>query len=170
MPAVVVVAAEDDPDGAPHPTPVVRGADGAEWVQMCPKVFRNLDEIYAGICDGMTYEEIQDQYPQEAAARRADKFTYRYPRGESYGDLILRLEPIAHEIERQREPLLIVAHQAILRVIYAYLMGISREEVIKVTIPLNTVFCVTPDSKGSRVEKFTLLDHPEGVVLDPASH
>ena len=152
------------------PTPVVRGADGAEWVQMRPKVFRNLDEIYAGICDGMTYEEIQDQYPQEAAARRADKFTYRYPRGESYGDLILRLEPIAHEIERQREPLLIVAHQAILRVIYAYLMGISREEVIKVTIPLNTVFCVTPDSKGSRVEKFTLLDHPEGVVLDPASH
>ena len=48
--------------------------------------------------------------------------------------------------------------------------GTSREEVIKVTIPLNTVFCVTPDSKGSRVEKFTLLDHPEGVVLDPASH
>ena len=35
----------------------------------------------------------------------------RYPRGESYTDLIARLEPIAHEMERQREPLLIVAHQ-----------------------------------------------------------
>lgn len=24
---------------------------------MRPKMFRNLDEIYAGLCDGMTYEE-----------------------------------------------------------------------------------------------------------------
>ena len=45
-------------------------------------------------------------------ARKANKFAYRYPRGESYIDLIARLEPIAHEMERQREPLLVVAHQA----------------------------------------------------------
>ena len=66
-----------------------------------------------------TYEEIQDQYPQEAAARRADKFTYRYPRGESYFDILSRLDPLVHEMESYKEPLLIVSHQAVLRCLYA---------------------------------------------------
>lgn len=30
----------------------------------------------------MTYEEIQEQYPQEFARRDQDKYHYRYPRGE----------------------------------------------------------------------------------------
>ena len=32
----------------------------------------------------MTYEEIQEKYPQEFAARDANKFRYRYPRGEVF--------------------------------------------------------------------------------------
>lgn len=28
--------------------------DGYPWVQMKPRVWSNLDEIYAGACDGMT--------------------------------------------------------------------------------------------------------------------
>ena len=38
--------------------------DGQEWVQMSPRVLRNLDELYAGVCDGMTYAEIEDNYPE----------------------------------------------------------------------------------------------------------
>ena len=30
----------------------------------------------------MTYEEIQEKYPQEFALRDQDKFHYRYPSGE----------------------------------------------------------------------------------------
>ena len=37
--------------------------------------------------------------------------TYRYPRGESMLDLLTRLDPVIHEIERARDPLLIVAHR-----------------------------------------------------------
>eukprot|EP00964_Phaeocystis_antarctica_P130863 scaffold94736_cov73-Phaeocystis_antarctica.AAC.4 len=90
----------------------LEGPGGVEWINMRPKAFKNLDEIYAGVCDGMMYEEVAQTYPEEAEARKANKFAYRYPRGESYIDLIARLEPIAHEMERQREPLLVVAHQA----------------------------------------------------------
>ena len=32
-------------------------------------MLRNLDEIYAGVCDGMTYEEIEANYPEEFALR-----------------------------------------------------------------------------------------------------
>ena len=128
------------------------------------------DEIYAGLCDGMTYEEVAEKYPEEAAARKADKFQYRYPRGESYTDLIARLEPLAHELERLREPVLIVAHQAILRVLYAYFMGLPRESCPKVSIPLNTVIKITPGTSGCVEERTTVLAHPPGEQLDPASH
>lgn len=39
-------------------------------------------------------------------------------RGESYQDVFLRLEPVIFEMLRTTTPLLIVGHQAILRVIY----------------------------------------------------
>lgn len=48
-----------------------------EWVQMRPKRWEVLDEIYAGICDGMTYEEIEEVYPAEFARRKKDKLAYR---------------------------------------------------------------------------------------------
>jgi len=153
----------------PHPVITGPGAE-TDWIQMRPKVFRNIDEIFAGTCDGMTYEEIGELYPDEAASRKADKFAYRYPRGESYIDLIARLEPIALEMERQREPLLIVGHQAIHRVLYGYLMGFPREKCIKVEIPLNTVIKITPTEAGCEEERFTLIQEPPNVNLDPASH
>ena len=45
---------------------------------------------------------------------------YRYPSGESYLDVIQRLEPVIIEIERERECVCVVAHQAILRALYGY--------------------------------------------------
>ena len=35
-----------------------------------------------GICEGMTYEEIQETYPEEFSLRDADKYHYRYQGGE----------------------------------------------------------------------------------------
>ena len=42
----------------------------------------------------MTYEEIQAKYPKEFALRDQDKYHYRYPKGESYEDVVQRLEPV----------------------------------------------------------------------------
>jgi broad specificity phosphatase PhoE len=55
--------------------------DTADWVQFRPMKRRNLDELYAGTCDGMTYKEIEQVYPEEFERRQNDKLTYRYPRG-----------------------------------------------------------------------------------------
>ena len=30
-------------------------------------VLKNLDEIYAGVCDGMMYEEVAQTYPEEVS-------------------------------------------------------------------------------------------------------
>ena len=48
----------------------------------------------AGVFDGLTYAQIAANRPEEFAARKADKLRYRYPSGESYMDVIQRLEPV----------------------------------------------------------------------------
>jgi broad specificity phosphatase PhoE/predicted kinase len=131
--------------------------DSGEWMQFRPLAKRNLDELYAGTCDGMTYKEIERVFPEEFARRQQDKLAYRYPRGESYMDVTLRLEPLAQEMERTREPVLIVAHQGILRILYAYFMGLDRKEAPYVSIPLNNVIQLTPHAYGCYEKRFCLM-------------
>jgi broad specificity phosphatase PhoE len=109
---------------------------------------RELDEIYAGVCEGMTYDEIRRDLPGEWQARAADKLRYRYPRGESYLDLIARLEPLMLDIERRSDPLLIIGHQAVLRAVYGYLAGRPAEECPSLAIPLHTVIAISEGPGG----------------------
>lgn len=73
------------------------------------------------MCDGKTYAMIKREYPDQFAARDKDKFAYRYPRGESYEDLVARLEPVIMELERQGN-VLVVSHQAVFRCLLAYFL------------------------------------------------
>jgi broad specificity phosphatase PhoE/predicted kinase len=118
-----------------------------------------LNEIEAGACDGMTYEEISQRMPEEFRARSRDKLGYRYPQGESYADVIQRVEPVVLELERQRRPALIISHQAVLRALYGYLMGRDREEIPHVSVPLHTVLELTPKAYGCEERRFPLGPH-----------
>lgn len=53
---------------------------------------------------------IQHAYPDDFANRDEDKFNYRYRGGESYRDVVVRLEPVIMELERQ-ENVLVIGHQ-----------------------------------------------------------
>ena len=64
--------------------------DVVEWIQFQGRARRNLDELYAGVCDGLTYKEIEEKYPEEFARRQEDKLTYRYPRGKTRGCVEIR--------------------------------------------------------------------------------
>jgi len=89
-----------------------RTADTVKYLRKIPKVYwRVLDELDAGNCDGMTYEQVSREMPEEYEARQRDKLRYRYPRGESYLDVIQRLESVIVELERQSAPVLVIAHQ-----------------------------------------------------------
>jgi 6-phosphofructo-2-kinase/fructose-2,6-biphosphatase 2 len=89
--------------------------------------WKALDELDAGVCDGLTYAEIKERYPEDFAARDDDKYNYRYRGGESYRDVVIRLESIIMELERS-EDILIITHQAVLRCIYAYYKEKSQSE------------------------------------------
>lgn len=105
--------------------------------------WKALDELDAGECDGMTYEEIEQKFPEDFKARDDNKYEYRYRGGESYRDIVIRLEPIIMELERQ-ENILIITHQAVLRCLYAYFMNVPQEESPWMSIPLHTLIKLEP--------------------------
>jgi len=150
---------------------IKHGVQEDGWVTLRQRQWRALDEIFAGVFDGMTYDEIAEKAPQAFNARRKSKLTYRYPKGESYMDVIKRVETVMLHMQRHKDPILIVAHQAVLRVVYTYFMGLPREEATKKPIPLNTVIKLTPFAYHTKEEHF-VLHHMEGVVSenDAPSH
>lgn len=117
---------------------------------------RALDEIHAGSCEGMTYQQIEKQLPDEFLARARDKLRYRYPRGESYEDVIQRLEPVIIELERQERSVLLVGHNAVVRAIYAYFMDWPPEVCPHLDVPLHTVIELTPSAYGCEERRFAL--------------
>lgn len=124
----------------------------AQFLQYPQKQWKALDELDAGSCDGLTYEEIAEKFPDDFKARDDNKFEYRYPGGESYRDVITRLEPIIMALENQ-ENVLVITHQAVLRCIYAYFMNVYQEESPWVSIPLHTLIRLEIKAYGTQVTR-----------------
>ncbi|VAH02864.1 unnamed protein product [Triticum turgidum subsp. durum] len=124
-----------------------------------PKIqWRALDEINSGVCDGMTYEEIKKIMPEEYESRKKDKLRYRYPRGESYLDVIQRLEPVIIELERQRAPVVVISHQAVLRALYSYFADRPLREVPDMEMPLHTIIEIQMGVTGVEEKRYKLMD------------
>ncbi|KAJ2145749.1 Fructose-2,6-bisphosphatase [Coemansia sp. RSA 678] len=117
--------------------------------------WKALDELDAGLCDGLTYEDVEREYPSEYAMRDENKFEFRYRGGESYRDVVLRLEPVIMELERQQN-IMIISHQAVLRCIYAYFLDIGPDELPYLKIPLHTVMKLTWTAYGCDVQMYKI--------------
>ncbi|CAI2369975.1 unnamed protein product [Moneuplotes crassus] len=104
-----------------------------------PIIRPEIDEINAGICDSMTYEQIEEKFPEEFKLRKKDKLNYRYPEGESYIDLKARLKPFLEEIEESQTPVLVISHQATLRCAYDHMKGLKTEEIPYIQVPLHSL-------------------------------
>ncbi|KAI8330315.1 histidine phosphatase superfamily [Chlamydoabsidia padenii] len=115
----------------------------ARYLNYPKKEWKALEELDTGVCDGMTYDEIAEKYPEDFLQRDQDKFNYRYRGGESYRDLVLRLEPVIMELE-QHDRVLIVAHQATIRCLYAYFMNLDHDQLPYARVPLHTLIELIP--------------------------
>lgn len=101
--------------------------------------------------------QVKEKFPLEYRAREQDKLHYRYPRGESYLDVLSRLEPAIFELERQKSAVLIIAHQAVLRCLYAYFLDLPAEEIPYLAIPLHTVIKLMPKAFGCTEKRYKVM-------------
>ncbi|KAF1372547.1 hypothetical protein PFLUV_G00266630 [Perca fluviatilis] len=153
-----------------------RSIETAEHLGVPYEQWKALNEIDAGMCEEMTYDEMKEKFPEEFALRDEDKYYYRYPAGESYQDLVQRVEPVIMDLERQ-ENVLVICHQAVMRCLLAYFLDKSAEEMPYLKCPLHTVLKLTPVAYGCKVESISLnveavnthRDRPEEVKKGPGT-
>ncbi|CZT07463.1 probable 6-phosphofructo-2-kinase/fructose-2,6-biphosphatase 3 [Rhynchosporium agropyri] len=114
------------------------------------KNWEMLKELDAGSFEGMTYEDIQEKFPEQYAKRRADKLSYIYPGvgGEGYLQVISRLRDMVREIERIKDHVLIIGHRSVCRVLMAYFMDLTRDDIADMDVPLGMLFAIEPKPYG----------------------
>nr|CAG8573769.1 10491_t:CDS:10 [Entrophospora candida] len=104
----------------------IQTVENFDTKEFCIMHIRFLNEIYAGNCEEMTYEELDKRYPNQD-----NKLYFRYPGmgGESYLDVIHRINPLIIELERMTDNVLIVTHCIVLRILLAYFRDVEKEKV-----------------------------------------
>ncbi|CAF0773130.1 unnamed protein product, partial [Didymodactylos carnosus] len=145
------MAKENIPDLIVWTSKLLRTIQTAAKINAPKEQWKALDEINAGICEGLTYLEIAERFPEEFALRDQSKYYYRYPGGESYQDLVARLEPVIMELERA-ENVLVVCHQAVARCILAYFLDKNADDLPYTKVPLHTLIKLTPLAYGCKLE------------------
>ncbi|KAJ2905324.1 putative 6-phosphofructo-2-kinase/fructose-2,6-bisphosphatase [Zalerion maritima] len=103
-----------------------------------------MSQINPGVCENLPDHMIRRLYPDEVSKHEKDPYHHRFPRSESYHDLAVRLEPIILELEREQNDLLIIAHESVLRVLYAYLMHCSTMDIPYLKFPRQDIIEIIP--------------------------
>ncbi|KAM0749991.1 bifunctional 6-phosphofructo-2-kinase/fructose-2,6-bisphosphate 2-phosphatase [Meredithblackwellia eburnea MCA 4105] len=109
---------------------------------------QQMYELNPGVIDGLTPEEIKNRYPEEWAKSQKESYSHRYPRGESYHDLSVRLEPVILELEREPADVLLIGHGSVIRCLMSYLQGLTPQEIPNVELRRGDVVQVTPSAYG----------------------
>ncbi|MXN66030.1 histidine phosphatase family protein [Stappia sp. GBMRC 2046] len=96
-----------------------------------------LREITFGEWEGLTIPEIAERNPDLAEMRRADKWGFVPPGGESYEMLSARVQGWLAGLDR---PSVIVAHGGVMRVLRGLLVPIPTAEIPRLDVPQDRVF------------------------------
>ncbi|CAH0059391.1 unnamed protein product [Clonostachys solani] len=114
------------------------------------KNWEMLNELNTGQFEGMTYAEIAKNHPEEFKKRASDKLNYIYPGvgGEGYLQVISRLRDMVREIERITDHVLIIGHRSVCRVLMAYFMDLTHEDITDMDVPLGMLYAIEPKPYG----------------------
>jgi len=114
-----------------------------------------FNEIHAGICNGMTYQEIREQMPEVAQARKHNKYDYVYPEGEGYVSMEERIHRGLQKVfylNNYGDNIMIVGHQAVNRMILSYFVFRQKTEVPYIYMPQNRYYHIQIDPYKKKFE------------------
>jgi alpha-ribazole phosphatase len=99
-----------------------------------PVQSRSLREISFGSWEGMSWQELEQKFPEEWRARLADLSNYRVPGGENLLDLSNRVMPLIHEIAGRHpgEEVVVVAHGGVNRIILLNIIGAPHSSLFRI--------------------------------------
>ncbi len=94
-----------------------------------------LREIYFGAWEGLSWAEIERQFPQKSKLFLKTPTTFAFPTGESYSHLSARVIPQFDKLlEEQNENIVFVIHAGVIRTIISEKFNIPLREVLRFEI------------------------------------
>ena len=141
-----------------------------------------FNEIDSGVCECMSYQEIQEKMPQVYSARKKDKYNYVYPNGEGYVSMkgrIYRGIKKALYLSSNSENIMIIGHRAVNRMILSHFLYRRTEDVPYIYIPQDKFYHIvaTQDKKLFELRRYeppktplpSLPVHGSACQLSPSS-
>jgi broad specificity phosphatase PhoE/predicted kinase len=122
-----------------------------------------FNEIHAGICENMTYQEIQEQMPSVANARKNNKYGYVYPDGEGYVSMEKRIHRGLQKVfylNNYDDDIMIVGHRAVNRMILSDFVFRPKPEVPYIYMPQNRYYHLQIDPHKKHFELKTYTNRP----------
>ncbi|MCH8864386.1 MAG: alpha-ribazole phosphatase [Chloroflexi bacterium] len=110
-----------------------------------------LHEINFGKVEGLNFKEISQQYPALAADWSTRDLNFRFPEGESIGDLNRRVSQFLNRLEKHapEDTLLIVAHSGVLRLLVCQLLEIAPQHWRQIRTDLASLTIVETYPQGA---------------------
>lgn len=101
------------------------------------KIIDGLYERKAGIWGGLTFEQIEEQYPEMLEQYHENPYEYWPEGGESTQEVRSRIEKILYELvqENQYKTIVIVTHEGVIQSAIASILDVTPESQGKIIIP-----------------------------------
>jgi len=120
---------------------------------------REFNEIDAGVCECMTYDEIRERMPEVWQKRKQDKYNYVYAGGEGYATMRERIYRGIKKtlyLSSHADNIMIVGHRAVNRMILSSFLYRRDEDVPYIYIPQNKYYHIvaTQDRKLFELKRF----------------
>ena len=120
-----------------------------------------LKEWSAGIWQGELHADLAGKWPDEVAAWHADRYAYRPPGGENFGDLVDRASGFLTDLAAiPGSNVAIVAHGFLNRALAAVLLSLPPEEMLRIHQTNDTVIRIVTAGGTREADHFVGGDGP----------
>jgi len=129
-----------------------------------------LREIDFGDTEGLTYEEVNQLYPEFIELRRKRGTSVKFPGGESLDDLSQRVSKFVNnrlDQHTDEETLLIVAHTGVTRILICQLLGLETRYMRHLRLDLASLSIVEIHQQEAIISLLNDTSHLRGDELVP---
>lgn len=118
---------------------------------------RDFIEIYGGLWEGLTFDEIAERYPKEYNVWKTDFSNAQCPSGESARDVYLRIKEATLRIaeENDGKTVLVAAHATVIRAVECFARGYNENQMGMVYFPHNASINIFTYEDGKLSPKIT---------------
>ncbi len=125
-----------------------------------------LIEASCGEWEGMSYAEIQAEYPEEWSKRQQDSFSHRPPGGENIPDLVERVRPFLEDLYADSaRSIALVTHGLMSRAVLHFLLELGSVETSRVRHPNDLFYEIAFSATDVEVFRHRIGNNAEAGLL-----